>query len=40
VGHPIPAQSLDDYKRINAWYNRLPKLAERLRRSEQVRGKD
>jgi len=30
----VPAQPLDDYKEINAWYNRLPELAERLRKLE------
>jgi UDP-3-O-[3-hydroxymyristoyl] glucosamine N-acyltransferase len=32
----IPAQPLDDYKEINAWYNRLPELAERVRKLEQA----
>jgi UDP-3-O-[3-hydroxymyristoyl] glucosamine N-acyltransferase len=31
----IPAQPLEDYKKINAWYNRLPELAERLRKLEE-----
>jgi UDP-3-O-[3-hydroxymyristoyl] glucosamine N-acyltransferase len=32
----IPAQPLDDYKKINAWYNRLPELADRLRKLEDA----
>jgi UDP-3-O-[3-hydroxymyristoyl] glucosamine N-acyltransferase len=35
----IPAQPLDDYKIINAWYNRLPELAERVRKLEESAAK-
>jgi UDP-3-O-[3-hydroxymyristoyl] glucosamine N-acyltransferase len=34
----VPAQPLDVLKKINAWYNRLPELADRLRRLERIVG--
>ncbi len=34
----VPAQPLDELKKINAWYNRLPELAARLRKLERAAG--